>query len=78
MRLEGYGLNMENQNLRIPSLDIYGSKNQYSPNFPSECQKPGVCIIVLNLLGKKKSYFSQMFLKIHPLGPAQANGSLQV
>ena len=53
-------------------------ENQNAPNFPSECPKPGVCIFVLNLLRKKKTFFSQMFLKIHPWGPDQANGSLQV
>ena len=57
---------------------IYGLKNQYAPNFPSECLESGMCIIVLNLLGKKKPYFCQMLLKIHPWGPAQANGSLKV
>ena len=59
-------------------IHIYGLKNQYAPNFPSECLKPGVCVIALNLLGKKKHHFSQISLKIHPWGPAQANGSLQV
>ena len=57
---------------------LYGLKNQYAPNFPSECPKPGVCIFALKLFGNKKTYFSQMFLKIHPRGPSQANGSLQV
>ena len=57
---------------------IYGLKNQYAPNFLSECLKPGVCIFALNLFGKTKTYFSQMFLKIHPRGPAEANGSLRI
>ena len=43
---------------------------------PFECLKPGVCIFALKLFGNKKTYFSQMFLKIHPWGPVQANGSL--
>ena len=55
---------------------IYGLKTQYAPNFSSECPQSGVCIFALIFFVIIETYFSQLFLKIHPSGPAHANGTL--
>ena len=57
-------------------LILYGLKTKYATNFPSECSQSGVCNFARIFLVNIKTYFSDLFLKIHPPGPAQVIGTL--